>query len=82
MNFKEISFFEALVNKISKEPNIAFYSNNIFDSELLGWDDIERLLNDPYRTTIEQIELIDKSNKKIDIPTFTSAWCPASRVST
>lgn len=82
MNKKEQAFTQALLNKISKEPNIAFYSNNIFDSELLGWDDIERLLNDPYRTTIEQIELIDKSNKKIDIPTFTSAWCPASRVST
>ena len=67
MNKKEQAFTQALLNKILKEPNIAFYSNNIFDSALLDWDDIEYLLNDPYRTTIEQIELIDKSNKKVHI---------------
>ena len=82
MNKKEKAFTQALLNKILKEPNIAFYSKNIFDSTLLDWNDIEHLLNDSYRTTIDQIELIDKSNKKIDIPTFISTWCPTPRAST
>lgn len=79
MNHRELHFSNALFNKIKNEPDIAFYSNNIFQHELLDWNIIEQLLNDTYRVTPEIVELINKKQLKIEIPTFTTSWSKTPR---
>ena len=79
MNKKELAFTEALIKKIKKEPNVAFYSNGILEHVLVDWNTIEYLLNDTYRVTPEIIELIDETRRKIKIPTFTSTWSSVPR---
>ena len=59
MNKKERAFLEALLIKISRDPQTAFYSKDILDHKLVKWDDLEYLLNDTYRVTPECVELIN-----------------------
>lgn len=74
MNHRELHFSNALFNKIKNEPNSAFFSKDIFQHELLDWNIIEQILNDTYRVTPEIVELINKKQLKIEIPTFTTNW--------
>lgn len=76
---KEILFLRALIEKIQQNIDVAFFSKGILENSLFSWNDIEHLINDFYRLTPELIELIDASQTKIKIPTFTNSWSKVDR---
>ena len=80
MNYREFVFLDALIRKIKDESDQAFYSQHVLDNTLVDWKHIEQILNDTYRITPECVELIDrKTQSKIPIPLFTSAWSSTPR---
>jgi hypothetical protein len=80
MNYREFVFLDALIKKIKDESDQAFYSEHVLDNTLVDWKHIEQILNDTYRITPECVELIDrKTQSKIPIPLFTSAWSHTPR---
>lgn len=79
MNKRELHFCNALIQKIKNEPEIPFFSNGIFEHILLDWEILENILNDTYRITTGLVELIDRKQTKIEIPTFTSHWSSTPR---